>query len=305
MMEPNSFTSEPQYQRPDQRNSDIDYIRRPEPIILQQQPVAGPIPVAAPVSTYAYDGSFGKRLINKFGSEVLTWKQLDYYANAIPLGSFCFAIAFIIYGFYRAKVYRVNDTFLWSVILLFGGIGQVTAGFLEWCKGRTFPTALYLTYGFYCLSHYAGYIIPPWFNINRNTTMLYNFTEDSICAFYSAWVVIAFGILLASVRTNCLYILQCMATFIFFLLRAIGEGCGSLETKRNAAGILQAIAGFFSLLVCFSQLLNNETFYRPVFPTCPMSPYNEVDVMNPLPIVAAPPTVPIAPVDPAVPIIPS
>ena len=305
MMEPNSFTSEPQYQRPDQRNSDIDYIRRPEPIILQQQPVAGPIPVAAPVSTYAYDGSFGKRLINKFGSEVLTWKQLDYYANAIPLGSFCFAIAFIIYGFYRAKVYRVNDTFLWSVILLFGGIGQVTAGFLEWCKGRTFPTALYLTYGFYCLSHYAGYIIPPWFNINRNTTMLYNFTEDSICAFYSAWVVIAFGILLASVRTNCLYILQCMATFIFFLLRAIGEGCGSLGTKRNAAGILQAIAGFFSLLVCFSQLLNNETFYRPVFPTCPMSPYNEVDVMNPLPIVAAPPTVPIAPVDPAVPIIPS
>ena len=305
MMEPNSFTSEPQYQRPDQRNSDIDYIRRPEPIILQQQPVAGPIPVAAPVNTYAYDGSFGKRLINKFGSEVLTWKQLDYYANAIPLGSFCFAIAFIIYGFYRAKVYRVNDTFLWSVILLFGGIGQVTAGFLEWCKGRTFPTALYLTYGFYCLSHYAGYIIPPWFYINRNTTMLYNFTEDSICAFYSAWVVIAFGILLASVRTNCLYILQCMATFIFFLLRAIGEGCGSLGTKRNAAGILQAIAGFFSLLVCFSQLLNNETFYRPVFPTCPMSPYNEVDVMNPLPIVAAPPTVPIAPVDPAVPIIPS
>ena len=305
MMEPNSFTSEPQYQRPDQRNSDIDYIRRPEPIILQQQPVAGPIPVAAPVNTYAYDGSFGKRLINKFGSEVLTWKQLDYYANAIPLGSFCFAIAFIIYGFYRCKVYRVNDTFLWSVILLFGGIGQCTAGFLEFCKGRGFPTGLYLTYGFYCLSHYAGYIIPPWFNINRNTTMLYNFTEDSICAFYSAWVVIAFGILLASVRTNCLYILQCMATFIFFLLRAIGEGCGSLGTKRNAAGILQAIAGFFSLLVCFSQLLNNETFYRPVFPTCPMSPYNEVDVMNPLPIVAAPPTVPIAPVDPAVPIIPS
>lgn len=31
-MEPGSFTSEPQYQRPDQRNSDIDFIRRPEPI---------------------------------------------------------------------------------------------------------------------------------------------------------------------------------------------------------------------------------------------------------------------------------
>ena len=296
MMEPNSFTSEPQYQRPDQRNSDIDYIRRPEPLIIQQPvapvpvPVAAPMPNIVPVNTYAYDGSFGKRLINKFGAEVLTWHQMDFYANAIPLGSFCFALAFITYGFYRCKVYKVNDTFLWSVILLFGGIGQCTAGFLEWCKGRSFPTALYLTYGFYCLSHYALYIIPQWFYINNNMSMLYNFTENSLCCFYSAWVVISFGILLASVRTNLLLILQCLATFIFFLLRAIGEGCGSLGTKRNAAGIFQAIAGFFSLLVCFSQLLNNETFYRPCFPTCPMSPYNEIDIMNPvLPVVPATP----------------
>ena len=296
MMEPGSFTSEPQYQRPDQRNSDIDFIRFPEPIPIQ--PVVAPVVptpvVQAPVigDKFFYDGSFGSRLLKKFGSDVLVWNQLDYYANAIPLGSFCYAIAFIIYGFYRCKVYRVNDTFLWSVILLFGGIGQVTAGFLEWCKGRAFPTALYLTYGFYCLSHYAYYIIPPWFRINQNMSMLYNFTEDSICAFYSAWVVLAFGILLASVRTNLLFILQCLTGFCFFLLRAIGEGCGSLGTKRNAAGILQAISGFFSLLVCFSQLLNNETFHRPCFPTCPMSPYNEVDIM-PLPA-ATPAVVPVA-----------
>lgn len=299
MMEPNSFTSEPQYQRPDQRNSDIDYIRRPEPIIIQQpvvqpQPVIAPVVPVTPINEYAYDGTFGKRFIEKFGSEVLEWRQLNYYANAIPLGSLCFALAFIIYGFYRAKVYRVNDTFLWSVILLFGGIGQCTAGFLEWCKGRPFPTALYLTYGFYCLSHYAGYIIPPWFRINDNMGMLYNFTTDSICAFYSGWVVISFAILLASVRTNVLFILQCLCTFVFFLLRAIGEGCGSLGTKRNAAGILQAIAGFFSLLVCFSQLLNNETFYRSVFPTCPLSPVSDIDIVNPLSPVVAAPGVPVS-----------
>ena len=301
MMEPNSFTSEPQYQRPDQRNSDIDYIRNPLPIIIEQPPVQAPVPVPVPVTApviepvnkWAYDGSFGKRFISKFGSEVLRWHQMDYYANAIPLGSFCFALAFIIYGFYRCKVYTVNDTFLWSVILLFGGIGQCTAGFLEYCKGRGFPSALYLTYGFYCLSHYALYIIPPWFNINRNTSMLYNYTQNSICCFYSAWVILSFGILIASVKTNLLYILQCLATFVFFLLRAIGEGRGSLGTKRHAAGIFQAIAGFFSLLICFSQLLNNETFYRPVFPTCPMSPYNEIDIMNPLPVVAAPAGVPV------------
>ena len=295
MMEPNSFTSEPQYQRPDQRNSDIDYIRNPEPIIIPQpvvQPVVAPVPVPTGTQAY-YDGTFGRRLLGKFGSEVLSWNQLDYYANAIPLGSLCYALAFIIYGFYRCKIYRVNDTFLWSVILLFGGIGQCTAGFLEWCKGRTFPTALYLTYGFYCLSHYALYILPQWFAINQNTSMLYNFGEDSLCAFYSGWVVLSFGILLASVKTNCLFILQCLTAFVFFLLRAVGEACGSLGTKRNAAGILQAISGFFSLLVCFSQLLNNETFHRPCFPTCPMSPYNEVDVFTP-PQMVVPAAVPIA-----------
>ena len=68
----------------------------------------------------------------------------------------------------------------------------------------------------------------------------------------------------------------------------------SLGTKRNAAGILQVISGFFSLLICISQLLNNEAFHRPCFPTCPMSPYNEVDVMapysfgQPVPVAAQP-----------------
>jgi len=112
-------------------------------------------------------------------------------------------------------------------------------------------------------------------------TMLYNFGENSICCFYSAWVVLSFGILMASVRTNLLFILQCLTAFGFFLLRAIGEGCGSLATKRNAAGILQAISGFFSLLICMSQLINNEGLHRPCFPTCPMSPYNEVDIAAP------------------------
>ena len=299
-MEPGSFTSEPQYQRPDQRNSDIDYVRRPEPIV-PAQPMEGAVPVPA---GYAYDGSLAKRLLGKFGTDILTWNQLDYYGNAIPLGSFCYALAFITYGFYRCKVYRVNDTFLWAVILLFGGIGQCTAGFLEWCKGRSFVTALYLTYGFYCLSHYAYYIIPEWFFINDNQTMLYNYSENAICAFYSAMVVISFGILLASTRTNLLYILQCITAFVFFLLRAVGEGCGSLGTKRNAAGILQVISGFISLLICISQLINNEALHRPCFPTCPMSPYNEVDVMpNAMyPPVVAQPVVPVAaqPVGPVV-----
>ena len=150
-MEPLSFTSEPQYQRPDQRNSDIDYIRRPEPIVVSPTvPVVQPVvPVPVPTNPrieYGYDPEFARRLFLKMKREYITCNRLDFYGNAIPLGSFCYAIAFIIYGFYRCKVYKVNDTFLWAVILIFGGVGQVTAGLLEFCKGRGFPTDLYFFY---------------------------------------------------------------------------------------------------------------------------------------------------------------
>ena len=293
MMDPNSFTSEPQYQRPDQRNSDIDFIRKLEPVAIPNiTPVVAPVPVPtgpiAPTLEYGWDPTFVQRFLQRMEKENLQCTRLYDFGNSIPLGSFCYALAFIIYGFYRCKVYRINDTFLWSVILLFGGIGQCTAGFLEFCRGRGFPTAIYLTYGFYCLSHYAGYTIPAWFNINNNKSMLYNFTEDSICAFYCAMVVISFGILLGSIKTNCLYICQCLTAFAFFLLRGIGEACGSLGTKRQAAGILQTISGFFSLLLCFSQILNMETFYRPVFPTCPLDQQSDIEYYEGVPVTTAP-----------------
>ena len=172
-----------------------------------------------------------------------------YYANAIPFGSFCFALVFIIYIFNSCKVFKVNDSFLWSVILiflLFGGIGSCTVYSLNSWKIGLFRL-LYLTY----LSHYSLYIIPPWFHINLNDSMLYNYTEVSLCAYYSIWVVISFAILFGSIRTNLLFLLQCLLTFGFFLLRAVGEGSESLGTKRNAAGILQVIADFsqFNMMI--------------------------------------------------------
>ena len=111
--------------------------------------------------------------------------------------------------------------------------------------------------------------------------MYYTYDEKSLAAFYAGWTFIAFALLLGSVRSNLLYILQLVACFAYFLLRAIGEGSGSLGTKWHAAGILQAISGFLSLLVGISQILNNETCYRMCCPTCPMSPDNEIDMLPP------------------------
>ena len=187
-MEINSFTSEPQYQRPDERNDVVHYIPKPVPPPAMDQGMGG----AMGAMTYL-DPNMCRPLFNKFGSGAWVFNRLDFFGNSIILGAICNALAFIIYGFYRCKVYRVNDTFLWSVILLFGGLGQITAGFLEYCKGRTFPCTLYLCLGFYCLTHYAYYVLPPHFYINDNTSMYYTYDDNSMAAFYAGWCFIAFA----------------------------------------------------------------------------------------------------------------
>jgi hypothetical protein len=145
--------------------------------------------------------------------------------------------------------------------------------------------------------------------------MYYTYDNDSMAAFYAGWTFIAFALLLGAIRSNLLYILQMGTCFAFFLLRAIGEGSDSWGTKWHAAGILEAISGFFSLFIGISQILNNETCYRLCFPTCPMSPDNEIDMLPPYlmypqavaPItpVVTPPVVPVVeqPVVPVVPVV--
>lgn len=272
MIDSTSFTSEPQYQRPDNRNSDMNFEPKP-PLVI-------PLPPKRTLTSFSYDVTLPERFFGRLGHDIFRVGRLDYFGNAIPLGAFCFAITFITYGFYRCKVYKVNDTFLWAVILIFGGLGQVTAGFLEFLKGRVFPTALYLTMGFYCLTHYGLYVIPEWFGLTQNMSMLYNWTDGSLCAYYAGWTVIAFGLLMAAMKVNALFMLQCAFLLMGFLMRCSGEGTQSYVSKRHVAGILHVISGFFSLFIFISQMLNNETFYAPVFPSCPLSPYNDIDTYS-------------------------
>ena len=292
-----SFTSEPQYQRPDNRVSDLGFVPKP-PLQLN-------IPNIQNNSNHHYLApDYAKFLLSRLSHGFWLLNRLDFYGNSIILGALCNALAFITYGFFRCKVYKVNDTFLWAVVLLFGGIGQVTAGFLEFLKCRSFPSIVYLTLGFYCLSHYAFYVIPKHMDLWQNQTLIYPLEPGSICCFYSAWVVICFGLVLIASKSNVLFLLQLATCLIFFLLRAVGEGSDSLGTKRNAAGILQVISGFFSLFVGISQIINNETFYYNCIPTCPLCPDNEIDLYGTIPTTVAPvvaaPVVPVA----ATPVVP-
>ena len=72
------------------------------------------------------------------GLNIMIINRLDYYGNSVQLGAFCNALTFILYGFQRANVFKSKDSFLWGIILLYGGLGQATSGLLEFIKGRTF-----------------------------------------------------------------------------------------------------------------------------------------------------------------------
>ncbi len=215
------------------------------------------------------------RFTQKLGYTQIIVNRLDYYGNSIPFGAFCNAVSFILYGFYRCKTYSTNDTFLWGVILIFGGLGQITCGFLELIKGRAFPSTFYLTYGFYCLSHYFIYIIPLKFWKFRIFGL--NWDNNTLCAFYGGWAIISLPITLASIKVNFFYLLQCEATTAFFILRCFGEGFGTYGVVRHSAGILQAIAGFLSLYICICQIVNEKYGYQ-FLPAIPFIPNNEIDI---------------------------
>ena len=214
------------------------------------------------------------KLSRKLGYTEIIVNRLDYYGNTIPFGAFCNAVSFILYGFYRCEALSYNDTFLWGIILIFGGIGQITCGLLEFLKGRSFPSMIYLCYGFYCLSHYFLYMLPLKF-VKYNIIGI-NFNENSLCAFYGAWAIISLPITIASIRTNLFFTLQCQATSVFFILRCFGEGFCKNSVARHSAGILQVIAGFISLYICISQLVNDQFGYQ-FFPAVPFTPDNDID----------------------------
>ena len=90
-----------------------------------------------------------QHIIKKLEHTPFIVNRLDYYGNSIPLGAFCFVISFILIGFIECGIFNKYDTFTFSVILLFGGIGQITSGIFEYIKSRTYPTTIYLLYGLY------------------------------------------------------------------------------------------------------------------------------------------------------------
>ena len=208
-------------------------------------------------------------LLNKFQEQPIIVTRLDYYGNAIPLGAFCYAVSFILYGFYETKIFKEIDRLIYLVMLFFGGLGQITSGMFEYIKSRTFPTILYLLYGIYFISFFF---------------FKYKYSEESddkkrdyLKYFFGTWAGLSFPIFIGSIRTNLIYLIQNVSVCGFFVVKCIAE-CHDIPVLREkVAGILELVTGFFSIYLCFSQIIN-EHFKRSILPTIKLKLQNEIDL---------------------------
>ena len=204
-------------------------------------------------------------LIKKLQNTTVIASGSDYFPNAIPLGAFCFAISFILYGFYECKVHKAEDKFLYIVIFLFGGIGQLTAGVFEFIKSRVYTATLYLMYSLYFLSFFF--------------TKKYNVQNESLKIFFGSWACLTAPLIILSTRINLFYLIQNAAAVAFFVIKCIGVSKDNNALKGTISGILELVAGFCSLYICYGQILNKQ-LKTQILPMIPLNKENEIDEIN-------------------------
>ena len=218
-----------------------------------------------------------QQIIYKLERTALFVNRLDYFGNSIPIGAFCNAVAFIMFGFTRCHVFNIDEnakltsTFLAGIILIFGALGQITSGLLEFLKARSYSALLYLVLGFYCFSHFFVEYgdISNYFNIKKGQ-------KDENAFFFMAWFLIMVPLVLASLKINIFFLVQTGCTCLFFLFRWIGEFSEKKGLTEYTAGIFETIAGFASLYIFAYQIIDDE-WHLQLLPSITLDRNNDID----------------------------
>jgi succinate-acetate transporter protein len=204
------------------------------------------------------------KFFEKFEKKTIYTKNTRKYANSIPIGAFCNGISSILFGIFKSRLLVDEYTNVWSVLVLFGGLGQFTAGIMELIKGREFTSFLYIFYGIYCFTHY----------ILRITTD--RFGNFDLCIFFTAWLLLSIPIILYSIKSNLIFLLQTIFASLYFFFRCIGEGIKEdILIEQIASGFL-ILSGLCSLYIFLSQTIN-KYIINVYLKTFPFDSNNKID----------------------------
>ena len=201
--------------------------------------------------------------------KIILTQNVRKYANSIPIGAFCNGISFIIFGIFKTRLLVDEFTNVWSLFVLFGGLGQMTAGIMELIKGREFTSFLYIFYGIYCFTHYILRIVTDRFG---------NF---DLCIFFTAWFLLSIPIIIYSIRSNLIYLLQTVFMSLYFFFRCIGEGTNEDILIEQVSGSCLILSGMCSLYIFFSQTIN-QYIINCYINTFPFDKNNKIDFPRPI-----------------------
>ena len=189
------------------------------------------------------------------------------YCNSIMIGSFCYSIAFIPFGIFKSRIMSDEYTNIWSLMVTYGGIGQITAGFLELNKKRQFTSILYLFYGIYSLTHYLLRILTD------------RFGEKDLCMFFLTFFLLSIPAIIFSVKINLFFLLQTSFGSLYFLFRCIGEGIVEDILSEQVSGVMLIISGVISFYIFLSQIFISFN-YNFNLPTLPFDINNNIDLIK-------------------------
>ena len=189
------------------------------------------------------------------------------YSNSVIIGSFCYSITFVCFGIYKSRIITDEYTNIWSLMAMYGGLGQITAGFLELNKKREFSSFLYLIYGIYCLTHYFLRILTD------------RLGEKDLCMFFLAFFLLSIPAIIYSIKINLFFLLQTSFGSLYFLMRCIGEGITEDILSEQISGIMMIISGVCSFYIFMSQMFNSVS-NNAFLPTFPFDVNNNIDIIR-------------------------
>ena len=109
---------------------------------------------------------FNSNLKNYFENSLISVQYKENYANSIPIGAFTFGMTFLVFGFFLSNLYKF-DALVLTELFIVGGIGQITAGIMEFVKGRSFTASFYLIFGMFSITTFGLYFF-DYYNLVAN-----------------------------------------------------------------------------------------------------------------------------------------
>ena len=189
--------------------------------------------------------------------------QVPTWGNSAPLALAAFAVTTFMLSMVNANLINPGvEPVVFGVALMFGGITQLIAGFIQLRTGNTFGGMLFTSYGAFWMSLF---MIAQFFLKDIPPAQV----GHALGLFLYAFGLFTVVMLVASLRTNVMVVTALALLLITFLLLAIGN-YGGHATIVHWGGylglVVAALAGYIACAeVC------EATYGRAVLPLWPLT----------------------------------